>query len=128
MGTWGNWTLGDAITFIALIVFIRIAVIWLVTQVFIAIIPDGDKCPICDGETLAIQRNGWWRVLGKAYRRSWCLECGWEGVLRRKAMRFFGFSHADADEAMTKNRSQSGQLPLISKKSSKYTRPASSSD
>ena len=117
MGTWGNWSLGDAVTFIALFVFIRIAFIWLATKTFIAMIPDGDRCPICDGVTLAVERNGWWRVLGAQFRRSWCLECGWEGVLRRGVFPVFGISQAD--DAITNKRSHSGQLPLISKKSSK---------
>lgn len=117
MGTWGSWTLGDAVTFIALFVFIRIAFIWLATQAFLAIIPDGDHCPLCDGETLAIERSGWWRILGPQYRRSWCLDCGWEGVLRRGVIPIFGFSQPG--DAMTKSRNHSGQLPLISKKSSK---------
>jgi hypothetical protein len=99
-------------------VAIRIAFIWLATKTFIAMIPDGDKCPLCDGETLAIERSGWWRVLGPRFRRSWCLDCGWEGVLRRTVVPVFGGNHSGPD-AMTKSRSQSGQLPLISKKSSK---------
>lgn len=118
MGTWGSWTWSDAAIFIGLFVAIRIAFIWLATQAFIAIIPDGDKCPLCDGDTLPIERNGWWRILGKQFRRSWCLECGWEGVLRRGVVPVFGFSQSEGT-AITKSRNHSGQLPLISKKSSK---------
>ncbi|MES2525360.1 MAG: hypothetical protein V4617_21900 [Gemmatimonadota bacterium] len=79
----GTWTWTDAWTFIALFVGIRIAFIWLATKAFIAMIPDGDCCPMCDSYTLPIERSGWWRVLGPRFRRSWCLDCGWEGVLRR---------------------------------------------
>lgn len=79
----GAWTWSDAWTFIAVFVFIRIAFIWFATKLFIAMIPDGDCCPLCDAHTLPIERSGWWRVLGPRFRRSWCLDCGWEGVLRR---------------------------------------------
>ena len=117
MGTWGSWSWGDAATFIALFAFIRVVFIWLATKAFIAMIPDGDRCTICEGATLPIERSGWWRVLGPQFRRSWCLECGWEGVLRRGVFPVFGSSQAG--DAMTNSRSHSGQLPLISKKSSK---------
>ena len=121
MGRWGSWTLRDAITFIAVFVCIRIALIYFATQLFLAIIPDGDRCPICDGITLPIERSGGWRILGARFRRSWCLDCGWEGMLRRSAARVFGVSSGNqlSDDAMMNSRSQSGQLPLISKKSSK---------
>jgi len=78
-----SWT--DAAMFIALFLGIRIAFIWLATKAFIAMIPDGDVCPLCDAYTLPIARDGWWRMLGPRFRRSWCLGCGWEGVLRRSA-------------------------------------------
>ncbi len=78
-----RWTWTDAWTFIALFIGIRIAFIWLATKAFVAMIPDGDCCPMCDGRTLPIERDGWWKILGPRFRRSWCLECGWEGVLRR---------------------------------------------
>ena len=74
-----RWTWTDAWTFIALFVGIRIAFIWLATKAFIAMIPDGDCCLMCDGHTLPIQRDGWWKILGPRFRRSWCLDCGWEG-------------------------------------------------
>jgi hypothetical protein len=80
-GAWWNWS--DALTFIGVFVFIRIAFIWLATKAFVLMIPDGDRCPMCDGHTLPIERDGWWRILGPRFRRSWCLDCGWEGVLRR---------------------------------------------
>ena len=80
----GSWTWADAWTFIGVFIGIRIAFIWLATKAFIMMIPDGDCCPMCDGHTLPIQRDGWWKILGPRFRRSWCLDCGWEGVLRRK--------------------------------------------
>lgn len=81
-----TWTWSDAWVFIAVFVAIRITFIWLATKMFVAMIPDGDHCLMCDGRTLPIERNGWWRVLGPRFRRSWCFECGWEGVLRRSAV------------------------------------------
>lgn len=79
----GEWTWSDAWVFIGVFIGIRIAFIWLATKAFIAMIPEGDCCILCDGQTLPIERDGWWSVLGPRFRRSWCLDCGWEGVLRR---------------------------------------------
>jgi hypothetical protein len=79
----GAWTWTDAWIFIAVFIGIRIAFIWIATKAFIAMIPEGDSCILCDGHTLPIERDGWWQVLGPRFRRSWCIECGWEGVLRR---------------------------------------------
>ena len=81
----GSWTWSDAWIFIGVFVSIRIIIIWFLTRLFILVIPDGDMCPLCDGYTLPIERDGWWKLLGKRFRRSWCLECQWEGVLRRSA-------------------------------------------
>lgn len=71
--------------FMGVVIALRVVVFWFLTRLFILMIPDGDRCPLCDGYTLPIERNGGWRVLGKRFRRSWCLECQWEGVLRRSA-------------------------------------------
>lgn len=79
----GKWTWTDAWIFIGVFLGIRIAFIWLATKAFVLMIPDGDQCPMCDGHTLPIERDGWWKILGPRFRRSWCLDCGWEGVLRR---------------------------------------------
>ncbi len=80
-----RWTWTDAWIFIGVFIGIRIVIIWFATKLFILMIPDGDLCPLCDGYTLPIERDGWWRVLGARFRRSWCLDCRWEGVLRRSA-------------------------------------------
>lgn len=118
----GRWSWTDAWIFIVFFVTIRFAFIWLATKAFVAMIPDGDVCPMCDDETLAIERSGWWRVLGERFRRSWCLACGWEGVLRRSDIWLSGERHRkfvnQEDASMAKSRSQSGQFPLNSKKSS----------
>jgi hypothetical protein len=81
----GSWTWTDAWIFIGFFVAVRVIIVWFLTRLYIMMIPDGDRCPLCDGYTLPIERNGWWRVLGPRFRRSWCLDCQWEGVLRRSA-------------------------------------------
>ena len=79
----GTWTWTDAWMFIGVVLAIRVAFFWLVTKAFVLMIPDGDQCVLCNGETLRIGTGGWWCLLGPRFRRSWCLGCGWEGVLRR---------------------------------------------
>lgn len=118
-GLAGTWTWTDAWIFIGVILGIRVAFIYIATKAFIMMIPDGDCCVMCDSETLAIQRDGWWRMLGPRFRRSWCIGCGWEGVLRRSAVPSVFAPSYDAATSVAKRRSQSGQLPLNSKKSSK---------
>jgi len=113
-----SWTWTDAWMFIGVVLAIRVAFIWLATKAFILMIPDGDRCVLCDGDTLPIQRDGWWRVLGPRFRRSWCLDCGWEGVLRRTVVPTRFAPNYRATSA-AKSLSQSGKLPLNSKKSSK---------
>jgi hypothetical protein len=81
----GSWTWTDAWIFIGFFVAVRVIIVWFLTRLYILMIPDGDLCPLCDGYTLPIERVGGWRVLGPRFRRSWCLDCGWEGVLRRTA-------------------------------------------
>lgn len=81
----GSWTWTDAWIFIGFFVAVRVIIVWFLTRLYIMMIPDGDRCPLCDGYTLPIERNGGWRVLGPRFRRSWCLDCQWEGVLRRSA-------------------------------------------
>ena len=113
-----SWTWTDAWEFIGVILVIRVCFIYIATKAFIMMIPDGDRCTMCDGDTLAIQRDGWWRILGPRFRRSWCLDCGWEGVLRRSAAPSF-FAPSDYERSIANSASHSGQLPLSSKKSSK---------
>ncbi|WP_373057937.1 hypothetical protein [Gemmatimonas sp.] len=118
----GRWSWADAAIFIAVFVAIRFAFIWLATKAFVMMIPDGDTCTMCDSETLAVERVGWWRVLGERFRRSWCIECGWEGVLRRSDVWLSAERHRrlvnQTEASIAKSLSHSGQLPLNSKKSS----------
>lgn len=58
---------------------LRVAV---ATIVFFFVLPDGDRCPICDDVTLRVQSKGW-NTLMPWFRTSWCLRCNWEGLHRR---------------------------------------------
>lgn len=51
------------------------------TIAFVFILPDGDRCPICDEVTLRVQSKGW-NTLMPWFRTSWCLRCNWEGLHR----------------------------------------------
>jgi hypothetical protein len=53
----------------------------LATIFFGLILPDDGHCPGCDAPTIRIA-SAFDRVL-PWFRRSWCLRCGWRGVLRR---------------------------------------------
>lgn len=80
------------------------------TAFFLLILPAGVRCPHCDAATVRVQSRGW-NLLMPWFRTSWCFECGWEGLLRPEGRG--DYSH------IANNRSQPGQLPLSSKKSSK---------
>lgn len=126
--------LSDAAVFILVVVGLNLAMFCLLTTYFINMIPDGDRCPLCDGDTQALEARGLWRVLNLSprNRRSWCVHCGWEGILRRsdewmrrdrerrRAWRqaLAARSRSRSRSSMTNKRIQSGQFPLSSKKSS----------
>lgn len=76
------------------------------TITFYFLLPDSDRCPLCDEHTLRVAQPAWNRLL-PWFRTSWCYRCGWEGLLRP------GPAPEPANTA-----SHSGQLPLSSKKSS----------
>src|SRR5258705_3463236 len=80
----------------------------LATLFFFYLLPEGVNCPNCDAVTLRIEGRRL-RVLMPRFRKSWCIECGWHGLLRE--------SGDDHDAAW--RVSHSGQLPVSSKKSSK---------
>ena len=52
------------------------------TVIFLLLLPEGERCPICDEPTLHVRSPGWNRVL-PWFRTSWCPACQWEGLLRR---------------------------------------------
>jgi hypothetical protein len=51
------------------------------TWVFLYLLPEGDHCPNCDAVTLRVESKGWNAIL-PWFRTSWCLDCGWHGMLR----------------------------------------------
>jgi len=52
------------------------------TIVFAVLLPSGDRCPNCDAVTIRVQSRFSDRLL-PWFRKSWCLTCGWHGMLRR---------------------------------------------
>jgi hypothetical protein len=76
------------------------------TVFFYYMMPETNRCPMCDSPTLRVESRAWNRLM-PWFRTSWCYECGWEGLLR---------PGGPLEPAST--RSQSGQLPVSSKKSS----------
>lgn len=91
-----------AVVFVGFFVLRAIAA----TIVFYFLLPESDRCPLCDEPTLRMKEPAW-NLLLPWFRTSWCYRCGWEGLLRPTAV-----------EGPTNTGSQSGQLPLSSKKSS----------
>lgn len=51
------------------------------TVAFLFILPKGDRCPNCDHPTVRVESILFDRVL-PWFRKSWCLTCGWHGLLR----------------------------------------------
>jgi hypothetical protein len=54
------------------------------TWVFLYLLPGGNRCPNCDAVTLNVENKGW-NTLMPWFRTSWCIECGWHGLLRKGA-------------------------------------------
>ena len=73
--------MSDALLFTLIFGGLFVLRIILATIFFALILPADDHCPNCDSPTLrlasAVDRVLPW------FRRSWCLRCGWHGVLRR---------------------------------------------
>jgi hypothetical protein len=65
---------------VVLIAFFVLRIV-VATIVFFFILPDGDRCPICDEVTLRVQSKGW-NTLMPWFRTSWCMRCSWEGLHR----------------------------------------------
>lgn len=60
-------------------VLLRVAI---VTAVAYLLLPQGPLCPHCNAEMMAI-RNRFFDRLLPALQRRWCLDCGWNGIVRR---------------------------------------------
>ena len=73
------------------------------TVFFYSMMPESNRCPMCDQPTIRVAEPAWNRLL-PWFRTSWCYECGWEGLLR-----------PGPAEAPTSTETQAGQLPLSSK-------------
>lgn len=80
----------------------------LATVFFFYLLPEGVNCPNCDAATLRMEGRKL-RLFMPRFRKSWCIECGWHGLLRE----------SDQDHADAWSLSHPGQLPVSSKKSSK---------
>jgi hypothetical protein len=52
------------------------------TVVFLVLLPQGDRCIMCDEPTVRVASPLSDRFL-PWFRKRWCLTCGWVGMLRR---------------------------------------------
>ncbi|MBI2795511.1 MAG: hypothetical protein HYX65_02270 [Gemmatimonadetes bacterium] len=73
--------MSDATIFVLAFAALLLGRVAVATVVFLFLLPRGDRCPICDDETLRVQRYGW-NTLLPWFRTSWCPACGWSGLLR----------------------------------------------
>ena len=88
---------------VVLIAFFALRIV-VATLVFFFILPDGDRCPICDEVTLRVQSKGW-NTLMPWFRTSWCMRCNWEGLHRLgQANRAEPLPSAPAPEPVTRRR------------------------
>jgi hypothetical protein len=71
----------DAALFILMFGGLFVLRIIAATVVFLFLLPRGDRCPLCDQPTVRVASVMWDRLL-PWFRRSWCLTCGWQGLLR----------------------------------------------
>jgi hypothetical protein len=71
----------DAMIFLGFFGLLFVLRIVAATIFFYFILPKGDRCPNCDTPTLRVQSR-WWNKFFPFLRTSWCLGCGWEGLLR----------------------------------------------
>lgn len=74
--------MSDAVIFVLVLGGLFVLRIIAATVVFFWILPEGVRCPNCDAITVAIHSR-WLEALLPWYRNSWCLACGWDGLLRR---------------------------------------------
>jgi len=54
----------------------------IVTAVVYLLLPQGPLCPHCRVDMVAIKNRFFHHLMPRLERR-WCLECGWNGVVRR---------------------------------------------
>lgn len=73
--------MSDAAIFATVFISIFVLRIVAATLVFFWILPEGDRCPNCNAVTLRLQSSGLNRCM-PWFRSSWCISCGWRGMLR----------------------------------------------
>ena len=73
--------MSDAAIFILIFGGLMVLRIVVATLFFYWILPEGDRCVNCDAPTMRVQRAFWHRCFPR-FRPSWCMECGWHGLLR----------------------------------------------
>lgn len=73
--------MSDAALFVLLFGGLFVLRIIIATVVFLYILPAGNRCPNCDAVTLRMQSRALNAML-PWFRTSWCMACGWEGLLR----------------------------------------------
>jgi hypothetical protein len=85
----------DAIIFGAVLIGFFILRLVIATVFFYFILPEGDRCPVCDTPTLRVASKGW-NTLLPWFRTSWCYACGWDGMLRHGPVSSPVSPHPDA--------------------------------
>jgi hypothetical protein len=73
--------MSDAVLFSIIFVGLFVLRFVVATIVFFWIIPEGDRCPMCDAPTIRVESRAFNAVM-PWFRTSWCLHCHWKGVLR----------------------------------------------
>jgi hypothetical protein len=72
----------DAALFVMIFGGLFVLRIIVATVAFLFILPRGDRCPNCDHATLRMESLLFDRIM-PWFRKSWCIACGWHGLLRR---------------------------------------------
>ena len=94
--------MSDVVIFAVIFVVFFILRAIAATIFFYYMLPESDRCPLCDQPTIRVSQPAWNRLL-PWFRTSWCYECGWEGLLRPSV------------PTPANTESHAGQLPLSSK-------------
>jgi hypothetical protein len=76
--------MSDALLFSLIFGGLLVIRVVMATVFFFLILPAGDHCLSCDATTIRVA-SAFDRVL-PWFRRSWCLRCGWHGLLRHGAV------------------------------------------
>ncbi len=73
--------MSDALIFVLAFAALLVIRVIAATLIFYFILQRSDRCPMCDAATVRVETNRWVRMV-RSLRPSWCLQCGWEGMLR----------------------------------------------